>query len=95
MDWYQPRVLLIQKDPLANMTDEQYFDASSLKTSLKNCTPYTKSQGKKFFNFKLLEILNDKEVKEHYQFTHYSLGVGKQQKLYISDNSQFMLERLT
>ena len=59
MDWYQPRVLLIQKTPLDNMTDEQYFDTKTMKTSLDNCTPFVKSWPKKFYNFKMIEIIND------------------------------------
>lgn len=77
MDWYQPKALLIQKNALENMTDDQYFEPEMLRTSLENNKPYIKIMQKKFHNFKLIEIINECEIKEHFTFIHPFFGVGK------------------
>ena len=46
------------------MTDDHYYDAQMLNTSLKNNTPYIKLEAKKFHNFKLIEIVNLFEVRK-------------------------------
>jgi len=94
MDWYQPRALLIQRDPLTNMTDDQYYEPEQLRTSLENNKPYVKIMQKKFHNFKLIEILNEFEVKEHFTFIHPFYGKGSYQRIFLSDNLEYMFERL-
>lgn len=49
---------------------------------------------KKFHNFKLIEIVNEYEVKEHFTFIHPFYGKGNYQRIYISDNMEYMIERL-
>ena len=49
---------------------------------------------KKFHNFKMIEIINEYEVKEHFTFTHPFYGVGNYQRIYFSDDLEYMLERL-
>lgn len=94
MDWYQPRALLLQRTPLENMTDDQYFDPEMLRTSLENNKPYIKIMPKKYHNFKLIEIVNEIEIKEHFTFIHPFYGVGSYQRIYLSDNLEYMMERL-
>jgi hypothetical protein len=76
------------------MNDDQYFDEIALRTSLENNTPYIKLVGKKYHNFKLIEIINESEIKEHFTFIHPFYGVGKYQRIYFSENNEYMLERL-
>jgi len=65
-----------------------------LRTSLENNKPYIKIMGKKFHNYKVIEIMNETEVKEHFTFIHPFYGVGKYQRLYLSQNMEYMIERL-
>ena len=44
--------------------------------------------------FKVLEILNDNEICVHMTFTHVFYGFGENQRLYLSDDLEYMLERL-
>lgn len=93
-DWYLPRALLKSIEPLENVTDDTYFEPEMLRTSLENNKTYIKVMQKKFHNFKLIEIMNEFEVKEHFTFIHPFYGIGKYQRIYISDNMEYMLERL-
>jgi hypothetical protein len=45
--------------------------------SLKNNTSYVSMEAKVFKEFKIIEIINETEVKEHFSFIHphYSNGV--------------------
>lgn len=65
-----------------------------LRTSLENNKPYIKIMQKKFHNFKMIEIVNEYEVKEHFTFTHAFYGTGNYQRIYFSENMEYMLERL-
>lgn len=93
-DWYLPRALLKSIEPLENVTDDSYFEPEMLRTSLENNKSYIRVMQKKFHNFKLIEIINEIEVKEHFTFIHPFYGIGKYQRIYISDNMDYMLERL-
>ena len=76
------------------MDDKGYYDADQLRTSLSNNTPYISIEKKTFHNFKLIEILNEFEVKEHFTFVFAFHGKGKYQRIYLSDNMEYLLERL-
>ena len=45
-------------------------------------------------DFKLIEIINEEEVKEHFSFIH-SLYPNEHQRIFFDDNTKFMLEKLT
>jgi hypothetical protein len=77
MDWYASKTLLRQKEAVAEMTDETYFDSEMLRTSLENNKSFLKLLGKTFHNFKVIEVINEFEVKEHLNFVHPFYGVGK------------------
>jgi hypothetical protein len=42
----------------------------------------------------LIEILSDTEVKIHYEFIHPHIENEPYQRMYISDDNEYMLERL-
>jgi hypothetical protein len=65
-----------------------------LVTELENCSNFNKNLPKKFHKFKLIEILNEHTIKEHFTFVHTFYGKGKYQRIYIADNMQYILERL-
>ncbi len=65
-----------------------------LTTSFQNNVAYTSLVEKKFHNFKLIEILNESEIKEHFRFVHPFYGKGKYQRIYLANNMEYMLERL-
>jgi hypothetical protein len=68
--WYNSISLLINKTPIEDFGDDQFYDANMLKTSLENNTSFIKQQKKKFHKFKVVEIINEREIKEHFTFTH-------------------------
>jgi len=49
---------------------------------------------KKFYKFKLIEIMDEKTVFEHCTFI-FPFYNGKMQRLYFSENTMYMLERLS
>lgn len=57
-------------EPIENIKDESYFEPEMLRTSLENSEPYIKLVGKKFHNFKIIEIISETEAKEHFTFLH-------------------------
>jgi hypothetical protein len=84
----------MQKTPIPDYKDEDFFDPEMLATSLGNNKAYTSLVEKKFHNFKLIEIINEVEIKEHFRFVHPFYGIGKYQRIYIANNTEYMLERL-
>jgi hypothetical protein len=94
MNWCNSKILLKQKAALENITDEDYYDPEMLRTSLSNNKSHLKILGKTFHNFKVIEIVNEYEIKEHFTFVHPFYGVGKYQRIYMSSNLEYMLERL-
>lgn len=67
----------MKRDPEAGWDDQKFYDPEMLKTSLENNTPYISIEQKKFHEFKLIEIMNENEVKEHFSFIHPFYGKGK------------------
>ena len=65
-----------------------------LATAFMNNVAYTSLVQKAFHDYKLIEIINEYEIKEHFSFIHPFYGVGKYQRIYISENMDYMLERL-
>lgn len=48
---------------------------------------------KKFFKFRYIEIIESQEVHEHFTFNHPYYGDKKFQRLFFSDDLNYMLER--
>ena len=65
-----------------------------LTTSLENNTPYMKIVVKKFHKFKMLEIINEREVKVHFEFIHPIYETDNYHRIYFSENLEYMLEKL-
>lgn len=71
--WYQPRVLLIDRANPVEMDEREYF-GDRLTSPLENNTSYVKIEQKSFLKHKLIEILNNKEIEEHFTFVHPNYG---------------------
>ena len=61
--------------------------------ALKNQVPFAKRFDKAYHQFKLVEIVNEREVKEVASFT-YPFWKEQMQYLYFSEDAKFMYERL-
>jgi hypothetical protein len=59
-----------------DMTDELFFGAEMLRTSLENNSSILKLIAKSYHNFKVIEVINEFEVKEHFNFVHPFYGLG-------------------
>ncbi|CDW84531.1 wd-40 repeat protein [Stylonychia lemnae] len=91
--YYYPRTLLYDQDPVTDVNDEEYFD-ERLKCDLEKCTAYTKILQKNFHKFSVIEIMSETEVKIHYEFIHVIFQSEPFQRIYISDDLEYMIERL-
>lgn len=70
--------------PIPDYKEEDFYDPALLSTSLENNTTYLKLTNKAFHEFKVLEILNETEVLEHFSFIHPIYDDGGYQRLYFS-----------
>jgi hypothetical protein len=61
---------------------------------LANSTAYVGILTKKFMKYKLIEIVSETEVKVHYEFVHPCIETEPFQRIYISDDNEYMIERL-
>lgn len=84
----------MQKEAIEGYDENKFYPPDMLRTSLKNNKPYITIMAKKFHNFKMIEIINEFEIKEHFTFVHAFYGLGNYQRLYLSENLEYMLERL-
>lgn len=74
--------MLRKKTPLANFDEKSYFEKMR-DHSIKDQVCYVDMQSKSFYEFKLVEIISGKEVKEHMHFIHpYYNGI--MQHIYFS-----------
>lgn len=90
--YYYPRTLIYDTNP-TEYNDQEFF-GDRLKCDLDNCTAYTGMLEKSFHKFSVLEILNETEVKVCFSFIHVLIKTENFQRLYISDDLEYMLERL-
>eukprot|EP00347_Sterkiella_histriomuscorum_P010355 403376619 len=91
-DYYFPRVLVYDTTPV-EINEDDYF-GERLKCDLDNCTAYTGMLEKSFHKFSVLEIINESEVKVCYSFIHVIIKTEPFQKIYLSDDLEYMIERL-
>jgi hypothetical protein len=64
-----------------------------MKSDLGADFSYVSTLEKKFFRFRVIEILEDEVVKEHFSFVHPYYGDDKYQRLFFSEKLDRMLER--
>lgn len=75
------------------------FSSSNLKdlvdgtSSVKNQISFIAQQKRELRKFKLIEIMNEEEVKVHISFYHH-VYPNMHHRIYFNDNTQYMLEKL-
>jgi hypothetical protein len=75
------------------IVDEEKFYGERLSTDIGSGSAYVSSKQKTFHRFKLLELMDSSEVKEHFMFIHPYYGDNKFQRLFFSDDLHYMIER--
>ena len=63
-------------------------------SSMKQQQTFAQQQKRELREFKLIEIINEEEVKEHFNFIH-PLYLNENQKIMFDTNTNYMLEKLT
>ncbi len=89
---FKNKVLLYNKTPIENYDEMQYWDPELMHKEISKILPYMLMQPKKFHEFKLVEVLNEMEIKVHSTFVHAVFEM--EQKIYLSKNVKWMIERL-
>lgn len=90
-EWYG-KVLLKKKLPIENYNEAEFF-GFHLENHIKGQVSYVKKLPKQFYEFRLIEIMSDKQVKDHLKFIHPVYN-GNKQFIYISSDLTFLYERL-
>lgn len=90
--WYQ-KVLLKEKDPIPNINEDTFFDPNFIETHIDKQVSFVRKVQKQFNLLKLIEIVDENKVIEHFNFVHpiYKNAV---QFLYFSENLDLMYEQL-
>ena len=79
---------------MENYDETKFFDKEMTKSYMKSQVSFLKRTEKNFYEFKLIEIVNEREVKEHMTFVHPFYEDKKRQFLYISNDCKMMFEIL-
>lgn len=62
--------MLKKKTAIEEFDENKFYDPESTKSHLDKQVSFIKKVGKHFYEFKLIEIINEREVKEHMTFIH-------------------------
>ena len=90
-EWYQKNTLLINLKNPVNIDEVQFF-GDRLKSDFGVNSSFVSTVDKKFYNFRLIEILETQEVKEHFSFVH-PFYEKQFHRLFFNDDLQYMIER--
>ncbi len=90
-EWYQKHTLLINLKNPVNVDEVQFF-GDRVKSDFGVNSSFVSTVSKKFYKFRLIEILETQEVKEHYNFIH-PFYEKQFHRLFFSDDFEYMLER--
>ena len=91
-EWYQNKMLLIDKKNHIEV-DQSEFYGDRLKSELGVNSSYVSTIQKKFYRFRVIQIMETNEVFEHFSFTHPYYGDDKFQRIFFSEDLDYMLER--
>jgi hypothetical protein len=92
-EWYS-KILIKSKTSLYQYDENTFFDPEQTKSHMKSQVSYIKKNDKSFHEFKLIEIVNEREVKEHLSFIHPCYEYNKMQSMLFSNDLEYMFERL-
>jgi hypothetical protein len=87
----QEFALLKSKAPLEDVVKYDYFERWQTATSNTNQHPYLDGEEVAVHNWRYIEIVGEREIREHLNFNHYTLGV---QELYINKNYDKLIQKL-
>lgn len=76
------------------MFDMQTMDLVTGSQSTKQQQTFLHQQKKELREFRLIEIMNEDEVKEHINFIH-PIYPNEHQRIFFNENSHYMLEKFT
>jgi len=62
--------LLKSKAPLTDINEDDYFSPTMAKGSFNQQIAFVKKHPKDFFEFKVIEIISERTIKEHCTFIH-------------------------
>lgn len=92
-EWYSPSVLINSYASEPDFKNEDFYEPSQLKSSLKNNEAYIKILQHTYHKFKVLTIISEEEVKEEMTFIWPKISSETYLKLFFSENFQNMLVR--
>ena len=93
-EWFN-KILLKSKTPIIDYDENQFFDANMTKAHIKSQVSFIKKSEKHFYEFRLIEILNEREVKEHLTFVHPFYEDRRCQNIFFSQDTEYMYEHLS
>ncbi|CDW87954.1 wd-40 repeat protein [Stylonychia lemnae] len=95
-DWHSDALLLVNYTQEIKNVDEREFFGSRYFTGGANqiTKAFIKTQPKKFYEFKVIEIISKSEFREHYNFIHPIFKNSDYTKIHISKNREKMFEKV-
>lgn len=90
-EWYK-KILLKKKDFIQDFDYKNFHGHGGIDEEIENQVSYNQRIEKKFFEFKVIEIVSDCEIVEHLTFIH-PIYPDTVQFLYFSDDLKYLYER--
>ena len=85
------KVVVISNEPVTNYSSDQYKATQSSIPMIKNQISYFESTGVQVHRFRILEIINDSEVKEVCSFLYPK---NKETMFFVNEDASIMVEWL-
>ena len=85
-EWFN-KILIKSKEPIEAYDENTFFDPQMTKANIKSQVSYVKKAEKNFYHWKLIEIINEREVKEHLSFVHPYYEAGQVQNIFFSQDT--------
>lgn len=82
---WSSKILLKSIEPVEGIDDSTFFDPNQTKAHMKSQVSYIKKTPKTFHEYKLIEIINEREVKEHLSFV-FPFYNGTLQHMFFSQD---------
>lgn len=79
---------------MAEYDENNFFDPELTKGHIKSQISYVKKAEKNFYVWKLIEIINEREVKEHFTYIHPFYEDRQVQNIFFSQDTEYMFEHL-
>ena len=92
-EWYN-KILIRSKEPINDYDENNFFNPELTKGFIKSQISYVKKAEKNFYEWKLIEIINEREVKEHFSYIHPFYEDRAVQNIFFSQDTEYMYEHL-